>query len=149
MSNGEVVKTGDARLAEFLAAGTTVAPIDPEQAAMEIVRRILAANDVESVLRQQEAIHARDVLNEPLKIVGFDVNESTMESGPAFYMLVRCVDAEGEPFSVTCGAVNVMAQLFRLGELDAFPLDAKIVESAKPTKAGYRPMWLEASPAPF
>jgi hypothetical protein len=143
--SGEVAVRDDSQLAAFLAAGKAAVVSDPQEAALEIVRRILAAPDAEAVLVQQEAIHARDVLNETLHVLGFDVNESDFtEGGPSFYMLVNCVDNDGVPYRVTCGAINVMAQLFRLGQLNAFPLDARIVESAKQTAAGYRPMWLEA-----
>lgn len=143
--SGDIAVRDDAQLQRFLAAGKAAVAVDPEAAALEIVRRILNAGDIASVLTQQEAIHARDVLGQTLRVLGYDANESDFtEGGPAFYMLINCVTEDGEPFRVTCGAINVMAQLFRLGQLDAFPINARIVESAKPTKAGYRPMWLEA-----
>lgn len=140
-----LVPASEARLVEFLAAAQSQEPVDPAQAAMDIVRRILAADSVEDVLKGTPAIHAGDVVGQPLTIVGFTFNESDLkEGGPGFYMLIECVDAQGEPFKVTCGAVNVMAQLWRLGQLDAMPLRAKITEAEKATSRGYRPMWLEA-----
>jgi hypothetical protein len=144
MSNA-VVPASEARIAEFLAAASNQEPVDPAVAAMDIVRRILAADSIEDVLKGTPAIHAADVVNTPLIITGFTFNESDLtESGPGFYMLIDCADSQGEPYKVTCGAVNVMAQLWRLQQLEALPLVAKIVESEKKTKAGYRPMWLEA-----
>jgi hypothetical protein len=137
--------TNDAKVAEFLAAAQNEAPIDPWQAQLDIVQRILSAGDIDAVLTQTEAIHAADVLGDVLRVTGYAFGESTFKgNGPAFYMLVECVDADGVPFKVTCGAVNVMAQLYRLGQLNAFPLLARIVESEHETKAGYKPMWLEA-----
>lgn len=148
MSN-EVVSTTDQRVASFLAAGVNSAVVDPEKAQLDIVRRILASDSIEDVLKQQEAIHAKDVLDECINITGIRYMESDIkDSGPAFYMLVDCVTPNGEPFAVTCGAVNVMAQLHRLNDLDAFPLLATIVEVGKPTKAGYKPMWLEVAHKP-
>lgn len=148
--SGDIAVRDSEQLAAFLAAGKAAVAQDPEAAALEIVRRILNAEDVSAVLTQQEAIHARDVLGQTLHVIGYDANESDYtEGGPSFYMLINCVTDDGEPYRVTCGAINVMAQLFRLGQLSAFPIDARIIESAKPTKAGYRPMWLEAVGADF
>lgn len=140
----EIVQRNDARVVAFLAAGKDAANVDPERAQLDIVRRILASDSVEDVLVQQEATHARDVLGDVLQIVGIRRQESSVgESGPDFYMLLDCVTEEGEPFAVTCGSINVMAQLHRLEELDAFPLTARIIEVGRPTKNGYKPMWLE------
>jgi len=142
--SGDLVERDDSRLAAFLTAAQSAPPVDPEQAMLDIVRRILSAGDAAEVLDQQTGIHARDVLDQPLQIVGFDYNESDFGgTGPQFYMLLRCVDDDGQEFRVTCGAVNVMAQLYRLGELGALPIRAKIVEASKTTAAGFTPMWLE------
>lgn len=139
------VKRDDTALVQFLSAATDAAPIDPAQAQMDIIRQILSADSAEEVLRQTSAIHARDVLGDVLHILGYDFNESDLEGNNlGFYMLVNCVTDEGEPFKVTCGAVNVMAQLYRLNQLGVLPMDGRIVEAAKATKAGYKPMWLEA-----
>lgn len=142
MSN-EVVSKSDARVLEFMQAGKSSVVVDPQQAQIEILRRILASDSIADVLEQTEAIHAKDVLGEALLIVGTRFQESDFgEAGPDFYMLIDCTTGDGEPFSITCGAVNVMAQLFRLGQLDAFPMLASLVETEKTTKAGYKPMWL-------
>lgn len=141
----EVVTTSKQRLVEFLAAAENQAPRDPKQAALDIVERILASESVEEVLGETQAIHARDVLGNVLTIVGFTFNQSTLGGdGPAFYMLIDCADPNGETFKVTCGAVNVMAQLYRLNELGALPGLFRIVESGKETAAGFKPMWLKA-----
>ena len=143
MSETPIIR-GDERVAAFLAAGRDSAVVDPQQAQYDIVRRILASDSIEDVLKQQEAIHARDVLGEALCVTGIRRMESSVgETGPDFYMLIDCVAPDGEPYAVTCGAVNVMAQLHKLEELDAFPLVLQLVEVGRPTKAGYKPMWAE------
>jgi hypothetical protein len=140
-----VVPVSEQRLVEFLQAAKDQEQVTPEQAALDIVRRILASDTIEDVLAGTPAIHARDVVGDVLTITGYSFNESGFsEAGPGFYMLIECVDGNGEPFKVTCGALNVMAQLFRLGQLQAFPLAARLTEAENATKAGYRPMWLEA-----
>lgn len=146
MSN-EVITASDQRVLDFMSAGKSSAVVDPQQAQLEIVRRILSADTVDDVLKQQEAIHASTVLGQALRIVGIRFQQSDFtEAGPDFYMLVDCVTDNGEPFSVTCGAVNVMAQLWKLDQLGAFPLSAQIIETERKTKAGYTPMWLEGLP---
>lgn len=148
--SGDLKSRVDADLVEFLTQSADVEPIDPRQAQEEIIRRILAAESTEDILAEQSAIHARDVLDQTLKLIGFRKMESDYnESGPSFYYLLECVNADGEPFNVTCGAVNVMAQVFALAKRNALPLDVMIVESGKATKAGYKPMWLKAAPAAF
>lgn len=145
MSKTDVVPVSETRLAEFMAAATSQEPVDALAVSIDIAKRILAAETVEDVFGEQEAIHAKDVIGEPLLITGFTFNESTIGGeGPAFYMLIECADPQGEAFKVTCGALNVMAQVFRLSQMGALPLIAKIEESGKPTKAGYRVMRLTA-----
>lgn len=142
-------RDSDAALARFLSSATEQAPVDPAAATMDIIRRILAGDTAEDVLQQQAALHARDFINDPLTILGYTYNESDFEQGPKFYMVIDAVTSDGESAKITCGALNVMAQLFRLNELKAFPIKARIVETGKATKAGYKPMWLEAVPADF
>lgn len=144
MSSDVAVPASD-QLIEFLSTGkAAVEAFDPQQAALAIVERILHAGSIEDVLKQQEAIHARDVLGQVLHLLGYGVQESDFDGSAKFYMLLNCVSDDGEPYNVTCGAINVMAQVYKLGQLNAFPIDVRIVENAKPTKAGYKPMWLEA-----
>lgn len=145
----EVVNATDQRVLDFLSAGKESTVADPEKAQLEIVRRILAGDTPDDVLTQAEAIHAKDVLGESLIIQGFRYQESDIEGGgPGFYMLLDCVTPQGEPYTITCGAVNVMAQLHRLGQLDALPGVFALVEVGKPTRAGYKPMWLQKGNKP-
>lgn len=148
MSN-EVVKPGDARVLAFMQAGKETVAADPEAAQLDIVRRILSGDTPDEVLTQAEAMHSRDVLGESIIIDGFRYQESDLEGGGiGFYMLLDCVTPQGEPYVVTCGAVNVMAQLHRLAELGALPGVFSIVEMGKPTKRGYKPMWLQKGVKP-
>lgn len=150
MTSSEVVaRDSDSAIARFLSAAQTQQVIDPEQAALDMVRRILTADSAEEVLEGREAIHAADVLGQTLTVVGVRWNDSDTAGGPGFYALMDCVDAEGQGFAVTCGAISVMAQLFRMSELNAFPVRVCIEEAAKPTKSGYRPMHLRKGEEPF
>lgn len=140
----DVVKPGDAILAEFLASGKGSVVSDPEQAMMDILRRTAEATTVDDVLGQSEATHARDVIGQTLTFLGFRVQESTYGgSGPDFYYLADCVNAEGEPLVITCGAPRVMLQLWKLQQMDALPIELVIAELDHETAAGFKPMWLE------
>lgn len=118
--------------------------VDPEEAARDIMRRILEAPDLDSVFDQAGTISAEDVIGKPLRIRGFKAMKSAYEEGANVYFLIDAVDGDtGEVLTINCGARNVMAQLYRAGQLDGFPLDAAIVKARKATAAGYYPLWLE------
>lgn len=143
------VRDAHAAVAAFIANGRQSMEIDPEQAALDIVRRILSGASVDDVLGESEALHAKDVLGVTLAVTGVRWNQSDMADGPGFYALMECVDDKGEPFVVTCGALSCMAQLYRLDQLEAFPIRLCIEEVGKPTAAGYRPMHLRKGEEPF
>lgn len=144
MTGTEVVRPGEAVLAEFLKGGKGSIVQNPEEAMLDILRRTAAATTVDEVLGQQEATHARDVIGVPLTFRGYKVLESTKQgSGPDFYYVADCVTSDGEELAVTCGAARVMLQLYKLQELDALPLTLVIRELDHDTAGGNRPMWLE------
>lgn len=122
-------------------------PVDPVEAQKEIVKRILAAESADQVLGGSDAIHARDVLDVPFELRGVRFLRSSFEgSGPGIFAVMDAVlVTSGEVVAITCGGLNVMAQAAKLAQLGSLPADVKIVESDRPTAAGYRPMWLEAA----
>lgn len=117
---------------------------DPEAVAREIAYRILDAADADELFEQATATSARDVLNVPLRIKSVRWQESRYEGeGPKVYALI---DAErgdnGDSELITCGSRNVMAQLYRAGQLGMLPMDnfVKLVENE--TARGTGAMWL-------
>lgn len=140
-----------AAFTRFLAAADTeVQERDPDQVAMEIIRKILDAQTVADVLGGAGAIHARDFLGRPFTLTDVRFNESSFESaGPSFYALLEGADGDGAKVTITCGARNVIAQAWKLRDMGALPIGVTLVESQRETAAGYRPMWLEAAPASF
>lgn len=138
---------------ELVKAIATSEPIDlevtdPGAAAEAIVRRIISSASADEVSEQAEAgaLHAADVLGRPLLLQGVSWSSSGFENGPQVYALVSAIDTDtGELLSITCGSRNVMAALFRLGQLGAFPMTDPwvIVEADNPTAGGFRPMWLK------
>lgn len=121
---------------------------DPAAVAAAIVADILAAKTIDDVFAQQDTTHAEDILGERLMVRSVKWLGSDKADGPGFYSLLDAVDDAGTVRLVTCGARSVMAQLFRLQELNAFPLYVAIVQADRATAAGYFPMRLEPRTAP-
>lgn len=123
---------------------------NPDQVSIDIIARILGATNVADVLEGSGAIHARDYLDTPFTLTSVRFNRSTFEgAGPQFYALLEGADGNGEKVVITCGAKNVIAQAWKLGDLGALPVGVEIKQSPRPTAAGYHVMWLEAAPASF
>lgn len=152
----EVVRTTPSEVdsnafTRFLAAADSeVAERNPDEVAMEIIRRILDSETVDDVLGGAGAIHARDFLSKPFALTGVKFNESSFDSaGPAFYAILEGADPNGEKVAITCGARNVIAQAWKLRDMGALPIQVVIVESPRETAAGFKPMWLEKAPISF
>lgn len=132
------------RLAALLTEMKDRAELDPEQVAQEIVNRILHAATIDEVLASGEARHAREILDQAVIVTAIKLNESDYADHAGIYMVADCSDPEfGESFAVTCGSATVMAQLYRLSELNAFPCKVKFTQSRKATRNGFFPMRLE------
>lgn len=142
MSNAEIEQVQD--WAPFLLGDQTPEFVDPEQASREIVLRILQADDVDQVFEQAGTTPCNEIIGRPIRISGARAMKSGFESGATMYLLLDVADVEtGETLLVTCGARNVMAQLYRIQQLDGFPVDCRIVKTDRPTAEGYYPLWLK------
>lgn len=119
----------------------------------EINDKIFAATTVDEILGgvAGEAIHAEDIIGVPLLItaVRFNASDVTNVNALPAYAVMECVTTSGEARVVTCGGTTVMAQLYKLIVLDAFPQAVFIRRSAKPTRNGFYPMHLETAAAAF
>lgn len=123
---------------------------NPDQVAIDIIARILKADTVDDVLGGGSATHARDYLNTAFKLTGVRFNKSTVDKdGAGFYALLESVNRDGEPFVITCGAKNVIAQAWKLSDMGALPIDVELKQSQKPTSAGFYVMWLEKAGESF
>ena len=123
---------------------------NPDQVAIDIIARILSANDAAEVLGGGSATHAKDYLDKPFTLTGLKLNKSDFDGvGPDFYAVLEGVDADGVEIQVTCGAKNVMAQAWRLDDLGALPCPVVIRQSTKSTSSGFHVMWLEQAPSGF
>jgi hypothetical protein len=145
------VVPSDATFQRFLrAADDGQLTQNPEQVAIDVIAKILSADTIEGVFGGAGTIHARDYLDTPFKLLGLHFNESTYDSaGPNFYALLEGVSVDGETLAITCGAKNVIAQAWKLGDMNALPMNVVIKQSAKATASGFYIMWLEQAPDPF
>lgn len=110
--------------------------------ARAIVERIIAAEDFDSVFTQQDLPAWRDtLLDQPVKVIDFHLNKSTVEGGGAIYAVVDVERlADGERLTVSCGGRNVLAQLVKMLEKSWFDNPIKMIE--KRTAEGYGALWL-------
>lgn len=135
----------------FLAAGDDPnSEMDPDEIAVQIIARILNATTVDDVLGGTQATHARDFLDQPFTMTGVRFNRSDFDgTGPKFYALLEGADSNGEAVTVTCGARNVIAQAWKLADMGALPIGLVLRESDRPTRAGFKVMWLDKAPPSF
>lgn len=133
---------------KFLTAVMDQSVDDPAAVSTAIVASILQAKSVDEVLNRQNTVDASSVVGQRLAIRGARWMRSDLQEGPGFYALIDAANDDGEPLLITCGSRNVMAQVYRLIELNALPCYAAIEESERATAAGYHPMSLVGRTAP-
>ncbi len=98
---------------------------------------ILTAPTIDEMFARHELTRVRDVLGEPLTVLGVRWIQGDYDTaGPGFYAVMETANTDGEKVQVSCGARNVMAQLWRLNQLGTFPIQVAIVESYCTTTAG-------------
>lgn len=132
------------RLQEYMRAmHAEVSDQDPDTVADDIVARILASETLEEVFAPQAVEHARDLVGQPMTIQRAKVNQSDYEGGPGVYAIVEAVlHDDGRTTTFSCGGRNVLAQLYKAAQMGAIPIDVVLEEAPRPTKNGYRPLWL-------
>lgn len=117
---------------------------DPEEGAMAIVARILSAETAEDVLAISQVVHAQDILGMPISIHRIKWQRGELEGSANCYAVITATNLQDdEKITITCGGINVMTQLVKLGMIGEFPYRARITKATKPTKRGYLPLWLE------
>lgn len=135
----------------FLAAADDDAlTMSPEQVSIDIIARILDAESVDDVLGGAGVTHAEDYLGKPFRLTGVHFNKSSFDGvGPQFYAILDGADPDGVTVTISCGAKNVIAQAWKLSNMNALPVQVQLAESSQPTANGYRVMWLEKATQPF
>lgn len=149
----EVVETAELvpfdNIAELLFNPDVVIDDDPERNRREIVQQILDAETADEVLADTEVTHARDYLGIPFNVLGFNLHTSAYADGPGVFAAIDAASMEGEKLVLTCGAVNVIAQLYRLAELGQLPRQVMLIEKGTGKDGKRPPMKLVAPPKSF
>lgn len=118
---------------------------DTEAVRREIMGRVFLAQTPDELLSDDGVVHARDVIGEPIEVLGVRWQRSDFEEGAGVYAVFDAVNTTtGEKVAVTCGAEKVMAKLAAADMHGWLPLRGQLVESPRPTARGYRPLDLVA-----
>lgn len=122
---------------EWLAAKANTTDEDQYAIMASIVAEIRAADSPAEVLRERSALHARDILNRPLVLHGFEIREGDYEESDFNFYAAMTMGSAGSEITrvVTCGATKVLAKLWRLEEFGEWPL--VVWFTAKGTSKGY------------
>lgn len=119
---------------------------DPQQIQQAITKAILDAPDLDSLLAPTTTTPAAEVTGRPLIIRGLRWMKSSFDEGPSVYVIIEAVARDtGELLTVSCGALGVMAKLYRATS-QGWALPPVIIHKAtKATANGYYPLDLIAA----
>ena len=128
------------RINQFLAMAPTVSD-DPTEAMLEAVLQAqdpLEWNDLFS------SKSLRDAKGALVRVNAYRVNPSDYPGGLKFYLVLDVTDLEtGQKGVLTCSSQMAIAQILNAEARVNLPIDVRIIEKDKPTKAGFRPIHLE------
>ena len=111
-----------------------------EDAYESIIRQVLSAETPDAVLTPTDVLQGRDLIDVPLVVLGFVLNQSEYDVGSPFYATMDVIRGPDEPpFKVNCGHKKVIAQLVRMEELGGFPFQARFITRGT-SKVGGTPM---------
>jgi hypothetical protein len=120
---------------------------DPDEVSRRIIASILAAPDSTGMFAAasgSDAVGWREYKGRPVEIRGFRWRPSDFEEGSPVFVIVQAIEiTTGEIVNLTTGASAVLAQLAWMAQNGQL-VGAKVtlMESDKPTRAGYRPLKL-------
>ncbi len=92
-----------------------------------IIRQVLSAESPAAVLTPTDVVQARDIVEEPLMLVGIDLSESEFDAGSPFYANMAVIRTPGVSAVVNCGHKKVLAQLIKLQEFNEYPYRVKFI----------------------
>lgn len=112
---------------------------DEDQFALmaSIISEIMEAESAAEVLEERSALHARDIVNVPLLMHGFELRQGTYEDSQTGYYAAITVSRQGSDTTriVTCGGMKVLAKLMMLDRFGEWPQLFYFTE--KKTSNGY------------
>jgi hypothetical protein len=144
-STGEMIPLGQASqtVIQWCADNVSVGDADTAAAMEDMIRQVLASATPDQVLAEQMSVPVENILGKTIEITGIRIGETDFVDGFPYYALVDC--KYGNPVQnhvVTVGAFKVMAQLYALSRLNAWPQTVVFKKAEKATKAGFYPISL-------
>jgi len=137
---GEIVTRNQQVMQTFIdwqvqRASTTDA--DQYEIMAQIIAEIMDAKDVEEVLTEKSALHARDIIGVALIMHGFELREGTYEDSQTGYYAAITASRPGSDVTrvITCGGMKVLAKLWKLEQFGEWPQVFYFTE--KRTSNGY------------
>lgn len=128
---------------EAVISGYVPEVVDTEALALEFAERLMQAKTPEQLFSVAEAVSAESILGEPFALLDAQFLKSDFdEGGFSVYALLRCANADGEAFAVTCGGRNVVVQCLRAKEEGWLPRLVRIEEAGREKAGRKRPLYL-------
>jgi hypothetical protein len=122
---------------EWLAERADTTDEDQYAVMASIVGEIMASPDVASALAERSSLSAKDLINRPLILHGFEIREGSFEESdlPFYASLTMSTPGQDATRNVTCGGMKVMARLRKLDEFGEWP--QLVMFTAKETRKGF------------
>lgn len=117
---------------------------DPAEVQKAIVVSLLQAGSLRELFRDTKTTATRELLDTPIVVRSIQLRRSTIEGANGAYMLIDAARLDtGETVTLNTGAPNIMAILWRAGELGELPLEVKVVEAAAAAPGKSAPLTLK------
>ena len=121
---------------------------DEDDASAAIVAAILAAPNIDQLLTPTTTAGLGDYVGKLLTIHDVRLRPSDMEGGTGAYAVLDItVEGSSDHVVATTGARNVLAQLVRAWQLDAFPFSCRITETQSKRNPARTVQWLVTTDA--
>jgi hypothetical protein len=122
---------------EWLAFKADTTDEDQYAVMASIIGEIMQSANVAEALAERNAASAKDLINRPLILHGFDIREGSFEESEIPFYAALTMSAPGADGTrlVTCGGMKVLAILRKLEEFGEWP--QLVMFTAKETKKGF------------
>lgn len=118
---------------------------DPEQIQRAILERLMAAETVDQVLREDTTVATKALVGKPLQITDCRVMQSAFEGGLGVYLIAEAIDLDtGELIVINTGATKIVGQLVRLKQKGWLPIKVTVKEVGRAKEGQDRALQLAA-----
>ena len=134
---GTVVgRRGDV-LSQYLSANDGNLDVAPDPIHSGIIQEILGAGSADDVLQVWEPEKLESFTGRKIRLLEFRMQDSDYAEGAPIYAAVKVldVDANTKHLITTCEQA-IMAQLLRLEQLEAYPIDVIPIQASRPNRHG-------------